>query len=248
MSSYVLVPGAWLGGWAWEAVAARLRKVGHDIYPVTLTGLDDKAYLATPEVDLETYVSDVIGLIEEEDLNEVILVGHSFGGAVAGGVADRIPERLARVVYVDAGPLPSGSAYMDLLAPETQELVNELIQTRGEGWRIPLPSFDEIETLLGASFEGLEDQVRAAIAERATPQPAGTWTRPLHRENEAAAAIPKTLIACSFPLAQVKEMISAGHPWFAELAGPEWSLAELPTGHWPMFSRPDDLAALLAGL
>lgn len=247
MNTYVLIPGAWLGGWAWRDVAQALRSDGSGVYPVTLPALAERAGEASPHIDIESYVTDVVELLTTEDLNEVTLVAHSFGGAVAGGVADRIPERLARVVYVDTGPMPNGSSYLDLLAPAQQQFINDLIATRGEGWLVPMPSWEEIETELGASLEGLGDEERAVMRNRATPQPAGTWTVPLKRESsEEAARNPKILITCSFPLAQISELIDAGHPWFAELAGPEWSFAELPTGHWPMFSRPADLAGLLA--
>ena len=94
LATYVLVPGAWLGGWAWQDVAARLRRKGHDVYPVTLTGLGERVHLARPEVDLETHIADVVNTIKWNDLDDVILAGHSYAGTVITGVADRIPDRL----------------------------------------------------------------------------------------------------------------------------------------------------------
>src|SRR5918995_2086278 len=102
MAAYLLVPGAWLGGWAWKDVAARLRAEGHDVYPVTLTGLGERAHLATPDVDLETHIQDVVNVLFYEDLRDVVLVKHSYGGNVITGVADRSPERLRQLVYLDA--------------------------------------------------------------------------------------------------------------------------------------------------
>jgi pimeloyl-ACP methyl ester carboxylesterase len=103
MAAYVLIGGAWLGGWCWQSVARRLRDGGHDAYPVTLTGLGERAHLATPQVDLDTHVEDIVNLVEFEDLSEVVLVGHSYAGMLVPLVADRIPERICRLVFVDTG-------------------------------------------------------------------------------------------------------------------------------------------------
>jgi pimeloyl-ACP methyl ester carboxylesterase len=248
MATYVLVPGAWLGGWAWQPVTRRLRAQGHDVHPITLTGLGERSHLATPEVDLDTYVTDVVNTIEFEDLHDVILVGHSYAGTVVTGVADRVPERLSLLAYLDAGPPPDGTAFLDLQPPEARQLIERLVAEAGDGWRIPLPSWEELEGVMGASLEGLGKAERDLMAGRAAPQPLATATQPLHRANPASDELPRLLITCSFPVAQVKELIAAGHPWFAELASPRWSFLELPTGHWPMFSVPGPLASLLAGL
>ena len=248
MATYVLVGGAWLGGWCWRGVARRLRQAGHEAYPVTLTGLGERAYLASPDVDLETHITDVVNLIEFEDLRDVVLVGHSYAGIVVTGVADRIPGRLSLLAYLDSGPVPDGTSFLDTQSPEVRRLSERRVAEEGDGWRLPMPSWEELENVNGASLEGLDDDRLGLVRSRAVDQPFGTYTRPLRLGNPAREALPKLLIACSFPLGQVREMIASGHPWFRELAGPEWSFAELPTGHWPMFSRPDDLAALLHGL
>jgi pimeloyl-ACP methyl ester carboxylesterase len=114
MATYVLVPGAWLGGWAWHDVAETLRDEGHEVYPVTLTGLGERVHLGRAEVDLETHITDVVNTIVANDLDDVILVGHSYAGTVVGGVADRVPERLERVVFVDTAPLADGMAATDI--------------------------------------------------------------------------------------------------------------------------------------
>ncbi len=248
MATYVLVGGAWLGGWCWQPIARRLRQLGHDAYPATLTGLGERAHLARPGVDLDTHVADVVNLIAFEDLRNVVLVGHSYGGVPVTGVADRVPERLARVVYLDSGPLPDGLPYLGFTSPEAKAFTERLVAERGDGWLLPMPSWEELEGVNGASLEGLDDSTRRRIRARATPQPFATYTQPLRLTNPARAALPKTLVSCSFPLPQVRELIAGGHPWFRELAGPEWTFEELPTGHWPMFSRPDDLATLLHDL
>jgi pimeloyl-ACP methyl ester carboxylesterase len=245
MTTYVLVGGAWLGGWAWQPVARELRRHGHDVHPVTFTGLGERSHLAGPEVDLDTYLADVVNLIEFEDLRDVVLVGHSYAGLVVTGVADRIPERIGLLAYLDAGPSPDGAAFVDLQPPPARELLERLVERDGEGWRLPMPSWAELEGVMGASLEGLGPDERARMRARATAQPFRTWTQPLSLRNPARDRLPKLMITCSIPLAQVREMIAAGHPWFAELAGPQWSFLELPTGHWPMFSVPGPLASLL---
>jgi pimeloyl-ACP methyl ester carboxylesterase len=248
MATYVLVPGAWLGGWAWQPTAKQLRDRGHAVYPVTLTGLGDRVHLASPQVGLDTYLADVVNLIEAEDLHDLVLLGHSYAGIVVTGVADRLPERIARVVYLDSGPTPDGASYLDTQEPEVKQYVERQVAEHGDGWRLPLPSFEELESVFGASLAGLGDEQRALMRSRAVAQPSATWSDPLRLGNPARDALPKVLIANSFPLAQVRQLIAAGHPWFKELGGPQWRLEELPTGHWPMFSVPDDLARKLDAL
>src|SRR5512142_1834338 len=118
MATFVLVPGMWLGGWAWRDVAETLRVAGHTVYPVTLTGLGERVHLGGPQVNLDTQITDVLNLFQYEDLDAVILVGHSFAANVIAGVADKIPERIARLVYVDTWPLPDGVAQIDMYPPE----------------------------------------------------------------------------------------------------------------------------------
>src|SRR5918996_3185681 len=118
MSVYVLVGGGWLGGWCWQEVARRLREEGHDVYPVTLTGLGERVHLASPQVDLETHIADVVNLIEYEDLHDVVLLGHSYAGLVVTGAADRIPERISQLVYLDTGPIPNGTALIETFPTE----------------------------------------------------------------------------------------------------------------------------------
>lgn len=246
MSMHVLIPGAWLGGWAWEGVTEAMRAHGSQVLPVTLPGLGARVAEASPEMDIEGYVMDVVDQIVGQDLDDVVLVGHSFGGAVAAGVADRIPDRLSTVVYVDSGPMPSGSSYMDLLEGPQVEFIRRIVDERGDGWLIPMPSSEELGTDFPASLEGIAEAELDRMRRMATPQPLGTWTQPLvRRQSEKTTAVPKVLIATSIPLALVDQLIAGGHPWFAELSGPEWSFEELATGHWPMFSRPEDLARLL---
>lgn len=247
MATFVLVPGFWIGGWAWQTVAARLRAAGHLVYPLSPTGLGERVHLASPEVDVQTHIADIVNLIEYEDLQEVVLVGHSGAGGPVTGTADRVPERLARVVYVESGPLPNGTAQIEVNSAEGRDFVLKSIANAGDGWRLPVPSWEEFE-MMGSSLDGLGPAERELFRSRAVPQPAGTITQPLQLTTGLPVDLPKTLVACSFPVAQVQELAGSGHPAFAPMADPGWEFVELPTGHWPMFSRPDDLADALDSL
>lgn len=240
MATFVLVPGFWLGSWAWAEVTDELRAAGHDVYPVTLTGLADRATEATPDVDVETHIGDLIRLIEDNDLRDVVLVGHSGGNMPVTGTADRIPERLAHIVYVDSGPLPDGMAQFDFLSPEAQRKLREQVATEGQGWLVPAPPFDPVADPV--NLEGISEKQLARLRDRATPEPLGASMQPLRRPD-AIPATPKTMIACTFSPDQVRAMASGGNPIFGLMA--EMNLRHLPTGHWPMFSRPKELAALL---
>ncbi|MEU9077430.1 alpha/beta fold hydrolase [Kitasatospora sp. NPDC004745] len=241
MSTFVLVPGFWLGAWAWDEVAAPLRAAGHAVHPVTLPGVAERAGDREP-IGLADHVTALADLLVREDLWEVVLVAHSGGCAPAGGVADRMPERIRRVVYLDSGPVIDGGSLYDLWPPDYREAADASVV---DG-RLPMPSW-EFLAAHGAGAAGLDGAALARIRERATPQPAGAYRDRL-RLTGAGAALPQALVSCSFPIAQVRAMVASGHPWFAGLDGPNWELRELPTGHWPMFSRPDDTAALLAEL
>ena len=246
MTTYVLVGGAWLGGWCWQRVARWLRDNGHDAYPVTLTGLGERVHLASPEVDLETHITDVVNLIEFEDLQDVVLLGHSYGGLVVTGAADRMPERISQLVYLDTAPLPDGAILLEKFPLEARERTEDQVQELGEGWKFPMPPPAELANM--ASLEGVDEDHLRLLYSRATPQPFGTYTQPLRLKNSAREGLPKLGILCSFSLDQVQEMLASGNPLFRELDGPEWRFVELPTGHWPMFSRPEDLAEILLEL
>ncbi|MEU5883068.1 alpha/beta hydrolase [Spirillospora sp. NPDC047279] len=245
MATFVLVPGFWLGAWAWDEVAASLRAAGHRVHAVTLTGVAERAAEATPEVDVDTHIADVIGVIEDNDLHEVVLVAHSGANMPVTGAADRVPGRLARIVYVDSGPLPSGMAQIDFTDPEEQAALRKQVEAEGDGWRLPVPRFDaeaDAHMIAGLTAEHL-----AAFAERGTPEPFGAATQPLARPATPPAT-PKTAILSTFPLAAIEQMAASGNPAFSLMTGPEWSYRELPTGHWPMFSKPAELAGLLADI
>lgn len=242
MTDIVLVPGMWLGAWAWEAVTEPLRAAGHRVHPVTLTGVAERAgEPGAAAADLDTHTDELVELLIEKDLRDVLLVGHSYGGFPVTAAADRLPERIARVVYVDSGPVPDGVAQFDLNEPDEQARLRATLV--GGGALLPPPPWDpEQDPVLQA---GLAEPALTWLRERSTPHPFGSATQPIRRPADPPV-VPTTLIACLFPLAQVRAMIDSGHPFFAGLAGAD--LRALPTGHWPMFSEPERLAELLAEL
>ena len=240
MATYVLVPGAWLGGWAWRDVAARLRARGHDVYPITLTGLGERIHLARPEIDLETHIADVVNTITWNDLDDIILAGHSYAGTVVTGVADRIRERLSQLVYVDSAPLTHGMAMTDLYPPDALAVLQQTVEKSGEGWLYPFPGFEFLAE--DSSIAGLGEREQAAITARASPHPWATYTQPLRLEHaDEAPPYRQVLIACD----EMRGLVAAGVPQIAVMANPPWHYLELETGHWPMFSAPGVLAEML---
>ncbi|MFI7418588.1 alpha/beta fold hydrolase [Nonomuraea sp. NPDC049684] len=235
MANYVLVPGFWLGAWAWDEVADELRAAGHQVRAVTLTGVAERAGELSPEVGVETHVADILAAMDGWD--DVVLVGHSGANVPVTAVADRHPERLSRVVYVDAGPLPSGAAVIDFNDEDTQKAWRAQV---GDGHALDVPAYEEGK----GKFAGLTEERWEQIRAKATPQPWGAVVQPARRP-ERIPATPKTMVASTMPVAVIRELIDSGNPAFAALGTPEWTFAELPTGHWPMFSRPAELAALL---
>ena len=245
----VLVPGACLGGWAWRAVAADLRARGHDVFPVTLTGLGDRVHLARPEIDLDTHIADVVNVLDFEGLEDAVLVGHSYAGIVVAGVADRRPERLAAVVYLDTGPLPDGMAIADIQPAEARAAQVRDAEERGDGWLWPVPDRATLETGAYGSTAGLGDEDFDRVAALGTPHPLRTFSTPLRLEHARPPGVRRTAVFCAdggMSVATVRELVAGGDPRAALFADPDWELHDLPTGHWAMFSAPALLAAKLA--
>jgi pimeloyl-ACP methyl ester carboxylesterase len=239
MATFVLVPGAWMGGWIWQEVARDLRPRGHEVYPVTLTGLGERVHLARPEVDLDTHITDVVNVFNYEDLNDVILLAHSYSGIVVTGVADRVADRLAQVVYLDSAPFVDRQSYLDINPPETQESLLRQVEEKGDGWRLPFPAWDELGD--ESTLAGLGDRERALMESRATPQPFRTYEQPLRLTRESPGEYQLVAIACN----DMRNLIAAGVPGIAEMNKPPWRYEELATGHWPMLSMPTELAETL---
>jgi pimeloyl-ACP methyl ester carboxylesterase len=248
MATYVLVSGAWLGGWAWKEVAARLRARGHTAYPATLTGLGERAHLATPDVDLDTHITDVTNLMTYEDLREVVLVGHSYSGIVVEGAADRAADRVGMVVYVDTAPMGDGVAHLDWYPPPLRDVTRSVVETAGDGWRLPFPGLEQLGRQ--ASLAGLGPDGQRLLTSRAVAQPFATYTQPLRMNHAPNANVhQRRCIVCSdggFSVQQIRDALASDDPgMFAVYAGPGWEFDEIHTGHWPMLSTPEELAAVL---
>jgi pimeloyl-ACP methyl ester carboxylesterase len=244
MATFVLVPGFWLGAWAWRRVAAALRSSGHDVYAVSPTGQADRRHLGGPAVDLETHTTDLLNLLRYEDLHDVVLVGHSGAGGPVTQVLDRAPGRLAQVVYVDSAPLPDGMAQADFEGPDARRATERRVL---DGWRLPMPSWEELDQ--SNMLDGLDRADRELIRARRTDQPAQTALQPLRlTDRDARASMDKVAVCCTFTAEQMQALVDGGGPQFAELALPGWRFVDLPTGHWPMFSAPKELGLLLEDL
>lgn len=233
MASFVLVPGGWLGGWVWARVSPRLRAAGHDVHPITLTGLGDRAHLGTPETDLAAHVRDVVATLEAEELTDVVLVGHSYAGMVIAGVTEQVPDRIAHLVYLASAPPADGASLFDLGGPDFQAAIEAAAEAGGDGWRIPVISDDELGLYFGDHGLGAEDL--RWLRAHAVGHPIATHRQPLAIRSPAAAALARTHVRCT-----------ADPPPSPVQPGQEgWGYAELPTGHWPMVTLPDELARLL---
>jgi pimeloyl-ACP methyl ester carboxylesterase len=225
----VLIPGFWLDGDSWRSVAEPLRAAGHTVHAVTLPGLES-VEADRSGIGLADHVDAVVRLIDELAGERVLLVGHSGGAAVAYAAIDARPDRVAEVVYVDAGPLGDG-----------QSINTELPVVKGE---IPLPSWEAFEP---DDLVDLTDELREAFRARAIPQPARVASDPQRLSNDARAQVPTTIVCCEFPSAMLQHWVAAGEPMMAEVAAiDEVRYVDLPTGHWPQFTKPAELAAVIA--
>jgi pimeloyl-ACP methyl ester carboxylesterase len=242
MATFVLVPGAWLGGWAWERVTPELRAAGHAVYTPTLAGLGERADQGMPETNLDTHIADVVAVIEGEDLRDVVLVGHSYAGCVVTGVADRVADRLMLVVYLDSAPLEDGESFLGVYPPDLQAETRRQVAEEGEGWRLPPMPFATMPD--APTLDGLTAEDRALLSARATPQPFGTYTQPIRLEHQGEGNYRRAVIACH----DFRMLVATGMPRFQVFTPPLWERRDLDTGHWPMFSAPRALAEALGDL
>ena len=222
----ILIPGYWLGGWAWSAVAGQLRSVGLTVTSLTLPGLESPE-TSREGVGFADHVDAVIDALPVE--GKAVLVAHSGAGAVATAVLDQVPDRVARVVYIDSGPVPDGYVSDPDLDPNAVDL--------------PLPRFEELEAQ-GISLAGLDQPALQRFREDAAPHPAGVVTAKVELRNPQRNDVPATVVCCSFPSTMVAQAID--EPMFAPLRElTDVTFVDLPTGHWPMWSRPEELATVI---
>jgi pimeloyl-ACP methyl ester carboxylesterase len=225
----ILIAGHWLGAWAWDEVLEHLKTDHFHAIAMTLPGLDgdDPERAAKTLDDQAAAVLDVFARLGVSEDQPAIIVAHSGANAPVSLVLDRHPELVHRVVWVDSGPVATGSVF----APDLPEGLEEL----------PLPSLDVLAQQ--GSLEGLSAEVLERFRARAVPEPGPVLRQPVELTNDARRKVRTTLVCCSIPSAQVLELARAGHAMFAEVANIEHlDVIDLPTGHWPMWSRPRDLA------
>jgi pimeloyl-ACP methyl ester carboxylesterase len=228
MTDIVLVHGAWHGAWCWRRVLPRLWAAGHHVVPVTLTGLGERAHQLWPEITLGTHVEDVVAAVRAEECRGAVLVGHSYGGMVVTGAADRLGDQVGALVYVDGVVPTPGEAWSSRNSPEVQATRRGAIARNGH---LPPPP---------ASAFGLTGDDAAWVERRQTPQPAGVYDDPLDFDGDRWAARPRTFVDCTAP------PLATIDPFRERVrTQPGWEVVELATGHDPMVSAPDELADVL---
>jgi pimeloyl-ACP methyl ester carboxylesterase len=242
MAHYILVHGGWHGAWCWDKVVPLLQAAGHHVYTPTLAGLGEQAARLTPEIGLDTHIQDVVNLIETKDLQQVILVGHSYSGMVITGVADCVPGRIAHLVYLDAFVPHDGQSVADI-APLVGTMLRRDAKKDGDGWRVNPPR--ERPLGIGGLFGITEEPDLSLVRSKVTPQSLKTFTQPVHiTHKDAVAAIPHTIIECTGRGVIVSLMRRA---FMRGTLPPSegWNRRTLASGHDAMIIAPQALADLL---
>jgi pimeloyl-ACP methyl ester carboxylesterase len=240
MADFVLVHPAWLGGWCWKKLVPLLAKQGHRVHTPTLTGLGERSHLAHPGIVLQTYVDDVVNVLTYEDLRGVILVGTSSSGAVITGVADRVPERISQLIYVDAFVPSDGQALWDLIPPQRRPAMEMLVQTEGFGWLLPRVAAQPWAQFAREGWQVTDEADLTWMLTRLRPTPFGFFTSPIRLLNPAAERLPRTYIRC-------RGWVNPSFDRHVETASqdPRWHLYQLDSGHLPYITSPHQLAPML---
>jgi len=231
MATYVLVHGSWHGSWCWKRVRKSLQAAGHDVHTPALTGFGERSHLNSPQVNLSTHIADVVNLIRWEELSDVILCGHSYGGAVVTGAADTVPERIRSLIYLDAFVLENGDCIFDFLPAEESGGMREAAATTGEGWKVP--------PIPAAVFE-VNPADRAWVDAKCTPQSIACLQEPLKLTGGLERIADITHIqAIGFregsPFGVCHERAKARG----------WKTSTVTCGHDVMLDQPNELTALL---
>ena len=241
MAMFVIVHGAWGGGWEWAAVARALRDANHEVFTPTLTGMGERAHLARKDVGMTTHVQDVVGLLQLEDLHDVVLCGHSFGGMPVTGAADQVPDRIRLVVYIDALIPRDGQSALELLPEPFGDLLRSTAAEHENSWRVAIPP----ELLPPRGL--IPEEERAHYVVRLQDQPIATFTEPLLLTG-AVDYLPRAFVRCT------ADDLGAGFGGdpitkFAARARAEgWIYRELATPHDPQLIDPTGTAAVLHDL
>lgn len=231
MATFVLVHGAFYGGWCWKHVRRLLRQAGHEVFTPTLTGVGERYHLLTREVGLATHVQDIVQVLEYEDLREVVLVGHSYGGMVMTGVADRLPERLRHLVYLDAHLPDPGQAASGAFSEGTADVLQSLAKAEGEAWLLPP---------LPLHVMGVTRPKDVAWAQpRRVPHPLRTLNEPLPLLR-GPSTLPATYVRCTQRAALVAAFgTDPLAPFFDKARQRGFHFRDIDTGHDAMVAAPE---------
>jgi pimeloyl-ACP methyl ester carboxylesterase len=225
MATFVLVHGAWVGSVVWQQLTPRLRKEGHEVYAPTLTGIGARKHLLSREIDLDTHIQDVIGVVDDADLSGIILVGHSSGGMVISGVADRVPEKVASLVYLDAYVPENGQSNMDMLPVDRRPPL-----VPGEDWLVAPRT--------PAEFGLKRPELIALLEAKSGPQPLATLTQPVRLTGGIGRVKRKMYILATEPARFTR--------FYDQLKNdPGWTVHTLPCTHFIQLEMPDELTAIL---
>ena len=233
MATFLVCHGAWSAGWSWKKMRPLLRAKGHDLYTPTYTGLGERSHLASKDIDLDTHIADVLGVLKYENLRNVILIGHSYGGMVATGVADRAPERLSHLAYIDAFAPRDGQSLLELQNEETRNRMREGAKKEGDGWLIPQnpvpPDTNELDV--------------AWIMERRVMQPLKTFEQKI-KLTGAVEKLPRTYIYCT--ISRPGDVFRQ----FRDRASAEkgWKCIDIDASHSPHVTAPEALTEILDGI
>jgi pimeloyl-ACP methyl ester carboxylesterase len=231
MSSFVLVHGAWHGSWCWKRVRKALQAQGHEVFTPTLTGLADRSHLLARDLNLETHILDVVNLIRWEELTDIVLCGHSYGGCVISGVADRVPEHIRALVYLDAFVLEDGDNQMQHLPEAFARQFVEGAKTIGEGWKVP--------PVTAAAFN-VNAADREWVDRLCTMQPIAT----MQQRIRFTGGIEKIRNVAYIRATGFTEG-SPFPPFYEKAKARGWTTRTVPCGHDVMLDLPDELTALL---
>jgi pimeloyl-ACP methyl ester carboxylesterase len=230
MSTYVLVHGAWHGSWCWKRVRKALQVQGHEVFTPTLTGLGERSHLLTPKVNLETHIDDVVNLIRWEELSNVVLCGHSYGGAVVSGVADRVPDRIGALIYLDAFLLDDGRSVHDEVPAGQRNMQLEGAKVHGQGWKVP--------PIPAAAFN-VNAKDAAWMDRQCTMQPLAAFQQPLRLSRKMDGVKDVT-----FVLATGYEG-SPFMPSYERAKAKGWKTVSVACGHDVMLDMPEELTTIL---
>ena len=233
--TFVLVHGAWHGGWCWSRVTDRLRAAGHQVFTPTQTGLGERKHLLSKDITLDTFTKDIVNVIEAEELSNVVLVGHSFGGLAISGAADAIPDKIRHLVYLDSLMVEGGKSPFDNLPPDIVAARRKAAEETSGGLSLPAPP--------PAAFGISDAKDTEWVKRRLTPHPLGTYTSTLNIKGPVGNNLPRTYIACTNPSYAALE---GSRKWVKAQQG--WRWAEIATGHDAMVMAPEELARMLIGV